>query len=519
MISGLKNGIAEIKSDFDKFKQGFDKFKQGFDSIFQPQTTPTRPTILYFKEVKKNDGDHKLEWIIDDSTFKEKASEGKYNMYLKFTAFSDSQDDKDTTEKQKASTQIALLKLKLINFGMKNSVLDLNDGSFKNNDTIIKMLQEVENRGVTNNTLKIDDDETLTYCKEFVSLGQQCKRIEDNSDNKDNIFERVAHEFKKGLIRFSCQDVKKYRILRGEQLIKEITSLSATEIDKINEAEKNKIILLNALLIPLTEACIGHEKISEIEKKTTSAVPAVPVDEITSEIAKVFVELDYTRAKSFFSELQHNQQTKLIELIKEEAEYSELAQKQALGDFYFFLKNEFLDNYMGRFNRFTTPHRFKTKSKDEVFDFFKKRKEKCEEILKCDDFKITPQSVDANLNPPNADEIKGNPNEGIMDLFASIKKKIEEVSKINTDRGAEAEAAGVVEGVGEAAAGVGLGGVGIGIEGAGVDGSHTGAASVRQREVRADLVLPPSPRATSASASAHAAAPAPASAHAAAPPQ
>jgi hypothetical protein len=427
--------IARLRAVIDEIKLDFDNLKQDFTSLLQPQTTPTRPINFTFTQGTKKEN-YALKWVIDHSALKEEASSGEYNIYLKFTAFSGSTGDDDTPEKQQASTQIALLKLKLINYGMKNSGLDLNDGDFKNNDIIIKMLQEVENRGVTNNTLNRSDDETLTYCKEFVSLGQQCKRIEDDIDNKDNIFERVAHEFKKGLIAFSCKDVRKYRVLSGEELITEITTLSDAKIEDI-ENNKNKIILLNALLIPLTEACIGREKIAEIQN--TKTVLPDRQEEIIPEVAKVFVELDEARSKSIFSKLQPNQQTKLIELIKEEAEYSESVQRKALGDFHFFLKNEFLNDFVGGMFRFTTRHRSKAKSKDEVLDFFKKREAKCKEILKEVNYKITPQPDDTSLNLTDGDKIKVNPIQGIMDLFDSIKKKIEEVSKKATDRGVEAE--------------------------------------------------------------------------------
>jgi hypothetical protein len=143
-------------------------------------------------------------------------------------------------------------------------------------------------------------------------------------------------------------------------------------------------------------------------------------------------------AKNFFNKLQPNQQTKLKELIKEEAKYSESAQKQALGDFHFFLENKFLDNFEGMMSRFTTLHRSKTKSKDEVFDFFKKREEKCEGILKHKDFIIDSQPVDASLNLADGDGIKGDPIKVIWDLFGSLAEKIEKVLKENTDQGAEA---------------------------------------------------------------------------------
>ena len=346
--------VLRVQSEVTELQIQFKKLEKSINPILQNTATPT---TISFQELGYY-YNYRLEWKIDND-LKNPPEQENYNINLKFKAFLN--EENDNTKQQEALTQIALLKLKLINLGMSN----LNSSFDVNKEKIKEMLQVAITKLGATDDLKIEDSGTLKFCQDFFLLGQQIAKVEQATD-KVIIFERVTHEFGKDLITFSNKNVKDFRKFKEwDEFKKELTSLCDKESQKITRDEKDKIILLNRLLIPLREACIGYDKIEKIKNNDVQEF------EITSDFAKVFVDLSREEVDNIFEKLQDDQKIKLRKLISSELLYLE-TEKANVNKY---VSEEGIKGWVQSF------YKDKSASKKELEGFFQKKIDSCTEII------------------------------------------------------------------------------------------------------------------------------------------
>ena len=386
--------VETAKIEVIALQTQFNELKKSINPILQNTATPT---IISFQQLGYY-YNYRLEWKIDND-LKNPPEQGNYNINLKFKAFLN--EENDNTKQKEALTQIALLKLKLINLGMSN----LNSSFDVNKEKIKEMLQVAITKLGATEDLNIEDSGTLKFCQDFYLLGQQIAKVEQATD-KDSIFERVTLEFGKDLITFSNKNVKDFRKFKKlDEFKKELTPLCESDPSEITSDEKDKIILLNKLLIPLREACIGYDKIEKIKNNDVKEV------EITSDFAKVFVDLNQQEADNIFAKLQDDQKIKLEKLISSESVYLE-TEKANVNKYVF---EEGIKGWVQSF------YKDKLASKNELEVFFQKKIASCTEIISRHNTEWSVASDDQALS---------NPIINIKQSLGLLGKKIEEVASL-----------------------------------------------------------------------------------------
>jgi hypothetical protein len=419
-IAILKGSISSFRDSLENIKTQFEKLKNLFGS--EDIKTKPKPNIEYKQGDRQNN--FKLKWILNLDELKKKTT--GYNIFLKFTVFSDDQQSEE--EQQKALSQVALLKLKLIELGKNNDSAQF----LNHNETINGYLNKVSRLMAVSN-FNLDDEEIKEFCEEYFLLGQQYRKILDKEKEKSdsNIKKMMSCKLRKEIICYNNQSAIEYSLGDEDNFFENQLTIVSTynfnsiidahsdSSDKTNDvAKKNddKIILLTTFILSLEQACKGHE---EIEKDSPDQIKILP------EVAKVFVTLDEDRAPSFWDKLTHEKQIQLKEFLEKELQYSRVEQEAVVGRTEMAI-NESVEiseknkTIWGPIKRLQT-HKEKQVLKSrldpptkEVSDFFKKRELRCRQLL---DYNVK--------DKPEVLSLSGQEGEGVN---SAVEKKSDEFS-------------------------------------------------------------------------------------------
>ena len=304
MISKLQQSVASLTGGL----QSAIKYLTNLNSA-AVENNNSNKTITYIE----NEKTHVLTWNYDQDKFKRELElDSRFNMFSKMAAFKDSKNPDSESQKQNEQrdiTFITLLKLKIIALGMHNG------SDFEKSSSNINGY--LEGLGIKSGN-ELCDNDSKSFCQEYLKLGDQYKKILGDSDYKDALEKMMSDYFKKETLPLRNKNALAYKKLEPHKFADKIKEVSGFDFSTNDEHQKDQIKFLSTFEIALKDACSGYEEI----KKQTSTSPAGSAEgqefKITPEIAKVFIVLDEQSQRDFLAKIGYNQIEKLRGLVDNE---------------------------------------------------------------------------------------------------------------------------------------------------------------------------------------------------------